>query len=872
MTPRERDLEAEIQSHLNMAAQDRIHRGETPEHAEVAARREFGNSTLIRETVREVWRRPWLDRLIQDIRFALRTFARTPGVTAIIVLTLALGIGANTAIFSIFDAVLLRALPYRDPGRLVSVLDRQIHDSGRAMFFDLYSDYQNWKANSRLFDGFAAVTWAGSLDKTWTGRGAARTVPALPVTDDYFTVLGVSPVIGRTFDPADLAHGCSVVLSWSFWQSSFAGQRNALGSTMRLDQQDCTIIGVMPASFASYPSPESVFWILMPRPPRPDQFGVFVIGRLKPGVTMQAGLAELSALHRNLHRNDHWGQVMEPGVYGLQEEFTWLAGHNLRITLITLLAAVGAVLLICCVNVANLLLGRSLARRREMAIRAALGSGRRRLLRQLLTESLSLSLAAATLGAGIAIGAVHLFRIANPIELPPATVVEINARVLLFTALLSVVTAVLFGLFPAWRASHTDLIESLKAGGRSSTGGPDRHAFGKGLIAAEMALTVLLLVAAGLLIGSVRNFATAPLGFRTNGIAGVQIQLPNASYPQAAQRDQVWDRIMTTLRRLPQIESIAYSTVVPTLGTGPVSVLEVEGHAAPPADAPLDTGHQSVSPDYFTVMGIPLRSGRLFDAHDRDGSDPVAIINQKAAARYFPGENPVGRHIREFEDRANSKPWFRIVGVVAGEKRTMANEEMSWADLPEVYYAWQQNPPLLAIALIRTHGGALLKAEPIQRMVNAIDRDAVAGSLHSVSDEVARKLAYPRFRAIVLAVFAGLALVLAMVGLYGVLSHLVSCRVNEIGVRMALGATRGQVLRIVVLEGMWPAVVGLVLGLCAALAITRLLSAMLYGLGPKDPATLIIVATALLIAALLAIWLPASRATAVDPMVALRYE
>ena len=872
MNPRERDLEEEIQSHLRMAAQDRIRNGDTPRHAELAARREFGNPTLIRETAREVWRHAGFDRLMQDIRFAGRTFARMPGITAIIILTLALGIGANTAIFSIFDAVLLRDLPYREPRRLVSVLDREIHAGGRAMFFDLYTDYENWKSNSRLFDGFAAATWAGGLERTWTGHGVTRSVTALPVTADYFAVLGVSPSVGRTFEPADAGRGCAVVLSWSFWQSSFGGQESVINSAMRLDQQECRILGVMPAAFASYPNPESVFWILLPRPPRPDQFGVFVIGRLRRGVSMDAGLAEVRALARGLHADDRWGKQMEPGIYGLQDEFIWLAGHNLRITLITLLAAVGVVQLICCVNVSNLLLSRALARQREMAIRTALGSGRGRLLRQLLTESLLLALSAALLGAGLAVGAVHLFRIANPIELPPATVMEVNTRVLGFTLLLSVATAIVFGLFPAWRASRTEVSESLKAGGRASTQGLDRRAFGKALVGAEMALTFLLLVAAGLLIGSVHNFAASPVGFRTDGIAAVQIKLPGASYSDAMRRGQIWERILDALGRLLQTDAIALSTAPPTQGTGTVSVLEVAGHPAPAPDSALDTGHLPVTSDYFSVLGIPLRSGRFFDARDRKGAEPVAIINEKAAARYFPGEYPIGRSIREFDPTAAGRPWLRIVGVVGNEKRVPPNEEMNWVEQPIVYYAWQQDPPVAATALIRGRGGAHPDADSIQRTVAAIDPEVVASRMEFLGDKFAKFMAYPRFRAVLLAAFAGFALLLALVGLFGVLSHLVTRRTNEIGVRMALGATPRAVLRGIVLDGMRPVLAGVAAGLAACLALTRLLLAMLYGIAPRDPLILLPVAAALLMAALAATWLPGRRATMVDPVVALRYE
>ena len=518
----------------------------------------------------------------------------------------------------------------------------------------------------------------------------------------------------------------------------------------------------------------------------------------------------------------------------------------------------------------------------SQAIRAALGSGRSRMLRQLFTESLVLSLAGALIGAVLAGGAVHYIRIVNPIELPPATILRMDWRILGFTVLLSILTTILFGLLPAWGATRTDLMLPLKSGSRISSrpgdrgDGDGRHRLGKALIVAEVALTMVLLIAAGLLIDSVRNFASAPLGFRPEGLMTANIQLPKASYPKPEQRVQVYDRILAELRRLRGIEAAALSTTLPTQGTGAVSVLAVEGQPDPAANRFPETGQQTISPEYFQLMGIPLRRGRFFDAHDRDGGEAVAIVNEALAARYFPAQDPVGKRIREFDGpgntNLNTKPWLRIVGVVAGEKRTAVTDEMSWADHPVVYRLWRQNPPVSATLIIRTPSGRTVPAASIQRSFASIDPDVVVTKPELVVDALAKKLAYPRFRGIVLTAFAGLALLLAMVGLYGVLSHLVSGRIHEIGVRIALGATRVEVLRMVVLEGMFPATAGIVFGLGAAWSLNRLLSALLYGVSPTDPATVLVVTSALLVSAFLAIWLPAWRATAVDPMVALRFE
>ncbi|HEV3330559.1 MAG TPA: ABC transporter permease [Bryobacteraceae bacterium] len=806
------------------------------------------------------------------MRYAWRMCRKSPAFTATAILTLALGIGANTAVFSILDAVLLRPLPYRDPGQLVSVLDREIRAGGRAIYFDQYSDYENWKKNSRAFQGFAAVTWAGGMGRIMTGRGPARTVTAMPVSVDFFSTLGVPAALGRTFEAADLAGGCGVVLSRKFWQATFGSQRSAIGQSLRLDDQACTVLGVMPSDFASYPNPPFLLWVLMTPPKRPDQFGVFVIGRLKPDVSMASAQAELLALHRQLHQHDRWGAIMEPAVYELQTEFTWLAGRNLRVSLIVLFAAVTLVLSICCVNVANLLLSRSLVRQREMAIRAALGSGRGRMLRQLMTESLLLSLIASVCGAGMAVGAVRYFRVANPIELPPATAVEVNTEVLVFAVVLSIATALLFGLVPAWKASSIDLISSLKAGGRGSSQDAGRHRIGKALIVADVALTIVLLTGAGLLIRSVENFTSAPLGFVPDGLVTARLQLPRTAYDKTEQRVQFYDSVLSQLRRESRFEGAAFSTTLPTLGTGAVSVLAVEGRLDPPSDHILDVGQQTISPDYFRVMRIPLKEGRYFDERDREQTRPLAIVNEALVARYFANEDPIGKQIREFDGPGSKKPWVTIVGVVAGEKRTAVTNEMSWADLPVVYHAWDQDPPPAATLIVRADAGGTVLGGTIQRALAAIDSDVSVGGVESVPQTVAKVLAYPRFRAIVLAAFAGLALLLAMVGLYGVLSHLVAHRTHEIGVRMALGAQRSEVLGMIVGDGVRLIGLGVVLGLAVALVLGRYLGALLYGISAADPLLLALVSLGMIVAALAAMYVPARRAATVDPLVALRYE
>ncbi len=809
--------------------------------------------------------------VMQDLSYALRLFRRAPAFTGIVILTLALGIGANTAVFSILNAVLLQPLPYRDANRLVVIWDREIHAQGVSKLFDLYSDYENWKAGSRSFETVAAVTWATQTGRILTGRGPARSLMVLPVSADFFQLVGVAPMLGRTFGPGDANGGCQVVLAEDFWRKALGGQKSVVGQTIRLDGDACIVLGVMPPGFAFLPPEAPVtMWTILANPARPDQTGVGVLGRLRPGVSLAAAQAEVSARHRQLHAHDRWGAQMEPVVYGLHGEFTWLTGRNLRLSLIVLFWAVSFVLLICCVNVANLLLGRAARRRKEMALRAALGSGRGRLVRQLLTESLLLAALASVAGAALATAAVHYFRVARPVEMPPGIAIAMNAQVLAFTVFLSILTAVVFGIVPAWKASRTDLNESLKAAGRASSLDRGRQHLGRALIVAEVMLTVVLLSGAGLLIRTLQQFTSAPLGFQPDGLITASVHLPKTGYAEAQQRARFFDRLETALAGIPGLESPAFSSARPFLGGGAVDVVEVEGRPEPQVSSPHDTFQQTVSPDYFRTMGTPLVAGRFFEWSDGAQSEPVALINQALARKYFAHENPVGRQIRAFND-GRRDPWLKVVGVVGDQKRTTVYQEMAWVNQPVMYRPFRQNPGSASL-IARALPGAGPLAGAIQRAVAQIDPEVTVDEIQPVRNLEARDLQYPRFRAALVGVFAALALILAVVGLFGVLSHIVTQRTHEIGVRMALGAPRGAVLRMILRQGLLLTAAGIVLGLWAAWAVGRSLVTLLYGVRPAEPLVLAAVSLLLLAVALAAMYLPARRASRVDPMVALRYE
>jgi predicted permease len=871
---RERDLDEEIQSHLNLAAQDRIRNGETPEHAAVSARREFGNPTVIKEIARDVWGWTWLDRLGQDIHFAVRTFARTSGSTATIILTLALGIGACASIFSIVDAVLLRPPPYRDPARLVVVWDREIHERGTSKLFTPYRDFTEFQHASKGFELFAGATWATS-PMILTGRGPAKNVLAIPSTLGFFSLLGVSPALGRTFEESDLTRGCTVVLAHGFWQSVLGGEPNIVGQGLALDNQRCIVAGVMPAGFSFYPDATSMWRLETPTGEiarNPERRGIGTFARLKPGITIAVAQEELRRLHRQFNEHNRHGAETEPAVYPLQDEFTWLTGRNLRLTLLVLFCAVNFVLLIACVNVANLLLGSFIARQREFAIRAALGSGRSRLLRQLLTESLLLSGSAAVLGTALAAGAIRYFHIANPIDMPPGAIVEMNLRVLPFTIALAVATTLLFGLLPAWKASAAGLSEALKTSGPTSSASSASNRTARALVVAEVMLSLQLLTGAGLLIASVVRFSSAPLGFSTEGLTAMSIGLPRTTYPGDALRLQFYDRVVEALQPVSGLQGIALSTVVPVRGIQGFNALSIEGRPDPPAgNAFHGVGNAAISTAYFPVIGLPLERGRNFEPLDGAQSDPVAIVNDALAKRFFPDEDPVGKRIRPTGDPAPN-PWLRIVGVVANEKRSNVYNEMTWVDTPTLYRPLAQNASAQVSLLIRTAGGEAAAIRQIQRKIGTLDPGVPVGEGESVRHLMSGYLAYPRFRAAALGGFSMLSLLLALVGIYGVLARMVTQRTREMGIRMALGATRANILKMVAAQGMLLTSAGTVLGLGSAWALTRLLAALLYGISPTDPMTLLLVMLALPGAALLATYLPARRATRVDPMVALRYE
>jgi len=869
----EEDLDRELRSDLELEAAEREESGLLPEEARYAAKRALGNAGLLKEEVREMWGWAWLDRFRQDVAYAARAFARTPGFTTVVILTLALGIGATTAMFSVVDAVLLHPLPFRNPDRLVVIWETLVRSPNDPPFFDTYHDFEVWKSGSQSFERLTPATWKTD-SQILTGAGPARDVFAMPVGIDFFPMLGVAPELGRTFKPDDLHEGCTVILKHSFWIEMLGGQKNVIGRHIELNENACTVVGVMPPGFAFYPDAAAMWMLITPdsaiaRDPN-AKVGVFAL--LKPGVSVERAQKEVEALYRNAPRNDPFGAQVKPAIYPLAQQFAYLTGPTLRLSVMVLFGAVSLVLLIGCLNIANLLLGKSVARQKELAVRAALGSGRARLARQLLTEALLLSATGAALGVLLAMGAVHYFQTLNPIEMPPSNPVTVNLPVLCFTASLAVVTALLFGLIPALKASRVDLMDALRVSAQVASVSLAARTLRRALVIAEVALSLALLAGAGLLIESVGRLASVPLGFRTDRVITMSITLPRWAYSTDNQRARFYRAALDRIALHPDVVSAAFASFVPPHGRLGGHALAVDGWPEPsPTTAAFDVGQVSISPGYFRVMGVPLELGRMFEDSDGEKSRAVAIVNEALARKYFPRENPVGKRIKVGRPWADRR-WLTIVGVVANEKDQDFFHQMSWEETPAVFRPVNQDPPSRVSLVFRTVTDSTSPASMIQKQIATLDNNVPTGDVQTMNERLSRTLAYPHLRAIVLATFAGLALVLAAIGLYAVLSQLIAQRTQEFGVRMALGAETSDLLKLVIREGMVLTLAGVAAGLIIAVSLTGLLSSLLYGVKPTDPSTLGGVSLLLVLVTLLATYIPALRASRVDPMVALRYE
>jgi predicted permease len=809
--------------------------------------------------------------LWQDLRYGLRSLLKRPGFTAVAVVTLAVGVGANTALFSVVNAVLLRPLAYRDADRLVVALHGGNDPVSPA-------DFAEWRGQKKVFEQMSAAEfWTPSL----TGRDRPEQLWAVRASDNLFAMLGVEPALGRAFQPGDDQPGAApvVVLSRRLWLRRFGGDPAVVGQTLTLDGRAHTVVGVMPEGF-EFPlfwATKAEMWAPLPLAERAGSRGrsLRVFARLKPGVTHAQAQGEMETIARRLAlEHPETNAKLDAVVTPLHQKVV----GDVKPTLLVLLGAVGFVLLIVCANVANLLLARASARHREMALRLALGATRGRLVRQLLTENLLLAALGAGGGLLLAVWLVGLFVSGVPEDaLPRQQAIGVDSAALAFTALLSLLTAAFFGLAPALSASRTDLNEALKEGGRQSAGGGARgQKLRRLLIVAEVALAMILLAGAGLMLRSFLSLRSLDPGFDQTNLLTMTVSVAGTRHAPAPMRAAFFREAVERVRRLPGVEEASAINHLPLAGDAWGFSFNIEGSPEPaPGEQPKAT-YRVASPDYFRTMRIPLVEGRAFDERDDEQSPGVVVVNESMARRYWPGVESVGRRIRLASSPADA-PWLTVVGVVRDVKQQSWEEEAG----PEMYLPYAQSPSYLRnpaphysylSLVVRTTADPVQSAAAVREAVWAIEPNAPVSGVATMDEVVSRQTWRPRLSTLLLLGFALAALILAAVGIYGVLSYSVAQRTHEIGVRMALGAQARDIRRMVVRQGMALAGLGIAAGLAGAFALTRLMSKLLYGVSAADPPTLAAVAILLGAVAFLACYLPARRATRVDPMEALRYE
>jgi len=809
--------------------------------------------------------------LSQDIRYAVRGFLRTPGFTAVALLVLTLGAGANTAIFSITNAVLLRPLPFREPDRLVAIWESAKNLDPKTMISP--RDLEAWRSRNQSFEALAGYRpW----EYSWTGIPEARKITGEIVTLDFFEGLGVAPRRGRVFDSRDITGPAGVIVSDSFWKTQLGGGDDVLGRSLILDGTPYTVIGVMPPGFQFQP-PRAVLWTLFTpsnefsRLCPPLEHGFLTFGRMRPGIATAAARTDLLRIRRALEATEpEFITDADVTVTPLQEDLAALEG-NLRPALLTLFAAVVFVLLIACANVASLMLGRSAERQKEIALRAALGCGRWRMMRQMLTESILLSITGTLLGAMLAGAGLYWFRRAAPIQLPAGAQIRLDMPVLVFTLSMALITGIVFGFLPALQASRLDLSGVLRESGRSSRGLRSQRARSL-LVITEVALSLMLLAAAGLVIESFVHLRSEPLGYRIDHVVSLAIDVPENVYGKPEQRLALIDRVLDRLRGFSGVEPAFVCSAIR-------EILLIERRpmpASPSAYVMIDGDF--MTPGYLRILGVPLVRGRYPDERDNETGEKVVAINQELARRYFGSEDPIGQRIA-FGEPSDHTAWMRIVGIVGSTRRISSFNDMEWETAAMAFAPLRQAEPMYSVYLnVIARADTSRYPDPhrfladVTSGIRDIDPNLVVYRARTMEDQVYKAAEGPRFRAVLLGGFALLAVILASVGLYGVISQAVVQQTQEIGIRMAIGAPPGYVQRMVVGRGLMLAGAGVALGVAGSLMLSRLLASLLYGVSATNPLTLVAVSALMLIVAVLASWVPAYRATRIDPVSTLRHE
>jgi len=860
----EREMEEEMGFHLEMQIEQNLASGMAAEEARYAAQRQFGNQAWLKEVSREMWSLNSIEALIQYLRYGARMLMKAPNYTLIAVLTLALGIGANTAIFSVVNALLLRPLPYHEAERLVMLAEKS-HEGRRS--FIAYPNFEDWRARAQSFIEMASIRTQRfnltGVDKPVELRG--RTV-----NWNFFQALGVHPQLGRSFTAADDRYGAArtALVSNGLWKERFGGDASVIGRKLLLDGELYEVIGVAPPGFEYFRADDvyvPIGLFLCPEcglTDRGSSLALYAVARLKPGVTLEQANGEMANLGAQLAQEY---PATNSGKSAMAIRLQEVMSEEVRQSLWVLLGAVGFILLIACVNVANLSLVRAADRRKEIAVRLALGAGRGRIVRQLLSESLLL----AGLG-GVAGLLAGRWMLAGLLALAPENIpnlgrVGLNQTVLLFTFGVTMLTSVLSGLAPAWQAAHTELQTALKEGGRA-TGGAARAGLRQTLLVVEVGLALVLLVGAGLLARSMYNLLRVDPGFNPDNLLTLRLNLPPGSYT-GLRRQVFYDECLARAAALPGVRAAALTYSLPIDGSNWNTWFIVADKPAPPRAELPNNAYIPASANYFETMGIRLAQGRLFTSADRAESAPVAIVNETLARRLWPGENPLGKRIKQGLPES-LMPWREVVGVVNDVK---LNGVERGTPLETYVPITQESPRSFSLAA-RTAGDPSAFTAAVERAIHSLDKNLPVSQVRTMDQLLSNALAQRRLSLVLLVSFAALALLLAAVGIYGVLAYSVRQRTQELGIRIALGASGGAVLRLILAQGLKLALAGVAIGLVAAFALTRLMKSLLFDVRPTDALTFGVIAVVLLCVALAACWIPARRATKVDPLIALRSE
>jgi predicted permease len=861
------ELDADIRDHIARETQDNIDRSMSPEEAHYAATRKFGNVTRVKEETRGVWSFIWIEQLLEDVRFGLRMLRKNPGFTTVAVLTLALGIGANTYIFSIVDALVLRPMEFPDPSRIVALWER-LPSAGVERNELSPANFLDWKAQNHVFDHIAAQSW---WDANLGGVERPEHLHGFLVTPDYFGALEAQPMLGRTFLEEEGTPGkdLAAMLSYGLWRDHFAGDPSIVGKPILLNGMKYTVVGVMEPNF-NYPSGAQL-WAALAFPPqlaanRASHY-LHGVAHLGAGVSSAQAQEEMSAIAARLVQQYPLTNTgRDAKVMPLMESEVGEA----RAPLLVLLAAVGLVLLIACANISNLLLARASSRQRETAIRSALGATRRRLIRQWLVESLLLGL----LGGGLGILFAYVCLEVHAIRIPPDFArlipgwdkIAINTPVLLFTLAVSLGTGLVFGFLPALAASRLNVNDTLKEGTPSAGLGRRRGLLRNMLIVAEVALSLALLATAGLMMKSFVRLEQVSPGFNPQRMLTMFVALPDAKYIADDQTAGFYEQLIERVQNLPGVQSAAATNIIPLDKMSTTSSIRIEGQPEPKPGEEPDASFRSVSNSYFQTMQIPILRGRAFASQDSGKGQQVVAVNEAFAARFWPGENPVGKRMR-FSGPLQEHPWRTVIAVVGNVKN-----QLDVAAPAEMYFPLRQQTQATMALLVRTWADPRSLEESVRAQVAALDRDQPVFDVRTMDDLWAISVVPQRIGGTLMAAFAGFALVLAAIGLFGVIAYAVSERTREIGIRIALGAKPREVFRLVVGQGMTLALIGLLVGLPLALGMGRAVAGLLYGVAPNDFTTFAGVALLLALVALAACYIPARRAMRVDPLIALRYE